>query len=157
MMPYAPGDFSAELMLKTTMRLPLPSGTALGGFIVDKIRSVPSDRMAAMLCVIGTVLAIPFALLASLSASPFLALLGLCGIVLLIAVPVAMGPFIVQTTTPNEFRGVAISIYLLIVNIIGLGAGPLSVALISDKILHNDQLIGQSMAILSVVGLPIAA
>jgi len=134
-----------------------PSGTALGGFIVDKIRSVPSDRMAAMLCVIGTVLAIPFALLASLSASPFLALLGLCGIVLLIAVPVAMGPFIVQTTTPNEFRGVAISIYLLIVNIIGLGAGPLSVALISDKILHNDQLIGQSMAILSVVGLPIAA
>ncbi len=62
-----------------------------------------------------------------------LAVVGLCGIVLLIAVPVAMGPFIVQTTTPNEFRGVAISIYLLIVNIIGLGAGPLSVALISDQ------------------------
>lgn len=134
-----------------------PGGTALGGYIVDKVKAVPSDRMAALLCVIGTLTAIPFALLASLAASPMLAVVGLCGIVLLIAVPVAMGPFIVQTTTPNEFRGVAISVYLLIVNMIGLGAGPLSVALISDRVLHDDQMIGQSVAILSVIGLPIAA
>jgi MFS family permease len=134
-----------------------PAGTAIGGFIVDKVRSAPSDRMAALLCVVSTSLALPFALLATLSATPTPAVIGLCGIVLLIAIPVAMGPFIVQTTTPNEFRGVAISAYMLIVNIIGLGAGPLSVALISDHFLRDDRMIGQSIAILSVVGLPIAA
>ncbi len=36
-----------------------PGGTALGGYIVDKVKTVPSDRMAALLCVIGTLTAIP--------------------------------------------------------------------------------------------------
>lgn len=134
-----------------------PAGTALGGYIVDRVRSVPSDRLAALLCVISTLAALPFAMLATLSPTPIPALVGLCGIVLLIAIPIAMGPFVVQTTTPNEFRGVSISIYLLIVNIIGLGIGPLTVALISDRVLHDDRMVGQSLAILAAAGLPIAA
>jgi len=134
-----------------------PVGTAFGGYLIDKRRAMPSDRMAMRLCIGATALAVPFTLLATLSPAPLPAVLGLCGIVFLLAVPVSMGPFVVQTTTPNEFRGVAISVYLLIVNIIGLGLGPLLVALISDRVLQNDRMIGQSVALLAAVGLPIAA
>lgn len=133
-----------------------PIGTAVGGVIVDKVRSIPSDRVAVWVSVASSGLALPCALLAGFSPSPALALIGLAGIVFLISMPVSMGPYIVQTTTPNEFRGVAISIYLLILNVIGLGLGPLFTALISDKILKNEQMLGQSVAILSALMLPTA-
>jgi MFS family permease len=47
-------------------------------------------------------------------------------------------PACIQEICPNNMRGQAISVYLLIAGLLGIGLGPTLVALVSDLIFHDD-------------------
>ena len=48
--------------------------------------------------------------------------------------------------SPNRMRGVATSIGVLIVNLIGLGLGPTAVALTTDFVFRDEHLLRYSLA-----------
>jgi MFS family permease len=49
----------------------------------------------------------------------------------------------------ERMRGFVMSIYLLTANIIGMGCGPLLVALLTDRVFHNPAAVGNSLAIVA--------
>jgi MFS family permease len=49
----------------------------------------------------------------------------------------------------DEMRGFAMSLYLLTANIIGMGCGPLLVAVLTDRIFHDSAAVGKSLAIVA--------
>ena len=52
------------------------------------------------------------------------------------------------TITPPQFKAQATAIYLFSINVIGLGMGPLLVALVTDYGFKDDAAVGYSMAII---------
>ena len=53
--------------------------------------------------------------------------------------------------TPNALRAQATALYMFTINLIGLGLGPTSVALITDYVFHDAAQLRYSMAIVGVV------
>jgi MFS family permease len=58
----------------------------------------------------------------------------------------------IQEIMPNQVRALASSIFLFILNIIGIGLGPTSVALFTDKIFHDENSIRYSLVCLFLIG-----
>jgi len=53
--------------------------------------------------------------------------------------------------TPNQMRGRMSALYLLVLNLIGLGFGPVLVPLISDHILGDPAKLRHALAIVCIV------
>ncbi len=76
----------------------------------------------------------PFGIVYPLLDSPWLAMVLLAGSVYTSSMPHGVAPAAIQEMMPNRMRGQASSIYLLIVNMIGLAVGPLTLALMTDYV-----------------------
>jgi hypothetical protein len=63
----------------------------------------------------------------------------------------ALAPMALGLVTPNQMRGQVSAVYLLVLNLIGLGVGPVLVPLISDHVLRDPMKLRAAMAIVSVV------
>jgi MFS family permease len=70
---------------------------------------------------------------------------------------VAMGPMAVNQVTPNQMRAQVSSVYLFVVNLVGLGVGPTLVPVISDYILRDPSQIRWGLLIVVVGAGSIAA
>jgi MFS family permease len=68
-----------------------------------------------------------------------------------LGMPVALAPPILQAVTPNQLRGQVTSIYLLLINLIGLGLGPFLVAFFTDFVFHDEKLVGLSLGLVSAL------
>jgi hypothetical protein len=53
---------------------------------------------------------------------------------------------------PNQVRALSSSIFLFVLNMIGLGLGPLLVAFFTDSIFHNEKAIRFSLSALLLIG-----
>lgn len=73
------------------------------------------------------------------------------------AAPFGVAPAAIQQIMPNAMRAQASSIYLFVINLIGLGAGPMAVALFTDKVFHDDHAVRYSILIVSTAAHVIAA
>jgi hypothetical protein len=51
--------------------------------------------------------------------------------------------------TPSQMRGQVSAVYLFTINLIGLGAGPTAVALVTDHVFRNDNLVGSSLLVVT--------
>jgi MFS family permease len=58
--------------------------------------------------------------------------------------------------TPVQFRAQATALYLFAINLIGLGLGPVMVALLTDFYFEDPTAVGKSLSMVSVVVIPIA-
>ncbi len=106
-------------------------GTFSAGFLADKFAR-RSEGWRAWVVVVATVVYTPAAILSYLAEDPFWAAAWFF-------IPAALGGAyigvnfaILQSRLPLEMRSVGAAINLFILNIIGLGLGPLSVGIISD-------------------------
>ncbi|WP_239017250.1 MFS transporter [Seongchinamella sediminis] len=130
-------------------------GTFLGGYLADRYgkRDV---RWYAWVPGIAILLAAPLMVVTFSSGNSTLALL--CYALPAGATAMYLGPVISVThgLVSNRMRALASAIYFLILNLIGLGLGPLSVGIISDVLQPGlGQAEGLRYALLSVV--PVAA
>ncbi len=71
--------------------------------------------------------------------------------------PFAAASAALQMVTPNRLRGRTSALYLLIINLSGIGFGATAASVISDYILHDDQRIGQGVSAVAAVAAPLAA
>ena len=74
--------------------------------------------------------------------------LGMAGIAgLLYSLPQALGASALQLATPGRMRGIASAIYVFAVSVVGLGAAPTIVAVITDHVFRDEKRVGASLAI----------
>jgi MFS family permease len=69
-----------------------------------------------------------------------------------LAAPFGATTAAIQEIMPNQVRALASSIFLFILNLIGIGLGPTSVALFTDYIFKDENAIRYSMVLLYLIG-----
>jgi MFS family permease len=105
---------------------------------------------------LGMVAAIPFAFLLSLGHNVGVGAVGLCGLFFCLFLPSAAGPAGLQLITPPLLRGRISALFMMVINLVGLGLGPLAVALFTDRVFHNRSAVGYSLTWLAIIVMPIA-
>lgn len=77
--------------------------------------------------------------------------------ILAVNLPVGTAYAAIAAITPNEIRGQAAAIYLFILNLIGLGAGPSLIAAFTDYFYQNEAFLNYAIATTTAIVAPIAA
>ncbi|MEQ8913066.1 MAG: MFS transporter [Pseudomonadales bacterium] len=72
------------------------------------------------------------------------------------AVPAGLAPAAMMSLTPNEMRAKISSAYLFFSNFIGLSLGAALVGFITHNVLGDDARVGDSLAIVNILGIPLA-
>lgn len=62
-----------------------------------------------------------------------------------------VGPAALMQVTPQRMRGQAGAMYIFVMNLIGLGLGPTSVALCTDYLFRDGRMVGYSLLIVTAV------
>ena len=128
-------------------------GTYLGGYLSDRL-GVKDRRWYLWVPGIATMISVPFAALFYTTGDPYLAvLLAIPGAIL---GPMYLGPTfaMTQTLSPLVMRSLASAILLFILNLIGLGLGPLFAGFLSDlwRPEFGEESIRYSLLTLAVAG-----
>lgn len=89
------------------------------------------------------------------SAETMIVLLG--PMLFLSSFPFAATSAALQLATPNEFRARTSAMYLLVLNLTGIGLGATAAALVSDFVFQDDQRIGEGVALVAAIAAPLAA
>lgn len=132
-------------------------GVVAGGRLADGMRQRGRADANLRVALIGVLAWMPFGLLYPLASDPAGMLALIVPAVFFGSVPFGVGPACIQQMVPNRLRGQASAVYLFVVNLIGLGLGPTAVALVTDRVFHDDQAIHLSLLIVSLGGHAIAA
>lgn len=108
-------------------------GTWLGGVLADRLgRRDPAWYLR--ICLIGQGLAVPFGAIAYLSSGLPVALAALFISHMLVVFMLAPSIAVVQGMVNPNMRALASSVFFFVVNLVGLGLGPLTVGLLSDAL-----------------------
>ncbi len=68
-----------------------------------------------------------------------------------------VGTVALQLVTPNEYRARVTALYFFVVNLVGLGFGPMLIALLTDHLFGDDGALRYSIALVAGAALPLAA
>ncbi|MGO1070988.1 spinster family MFS transporter [Lysobacter sp. CA199] len=120
-------------------------GMLVSGFLADRFISRGRIDAALKIALVGTLVLIGTSLLFAFAPGPRTALVAVALSTFFLGMPVALAPSILQAITPNQLRGQVTSIYLLLVNLIGLGLGPFLVAIGTDYVLGDEAKVGLSL------------
>ncbi len=128
-------------------------GTYLGGYLGDRLGK-KDKRWYMGVPGIATVISVPFAVLFYTTGDPMLAIaLAIPGAIL---GPMYLGPTfaMTQTLVPPAMRSTASALLLFVLNLIGLGLGPVFAGLLSDGLRpeYGEESIRYSLLILAVAG-----
>jgi MFS family permease len=74
-----------------------------------------------------------------------------------LCMPTCLIPAAILETVPNAMRGQATAVYLLVVNLIGLGLGPTAIALVTDHVFGFDAAVRYSLLIVPLAASLMAA
>jgi MFS family permease len=147
---------SAGVMIGSVMGPVGIIGCIASGAISDFFRSRRGERGRLDLLIMAAVICIPCMAFLPFASSTTTALV-ICGIYgFFNAMATAAMPAILQGLAPNRLRGKLTAIHLLLVSLVGMGLGPLVVALITDKVFHDDSALPYSLALTIAPGLTIA-
>lgn len=120
-----------------------------GGFMADYLIQKGYDDAHLRVGVIGGSVGLPFALLAPLAPNATTAVMALCLAFLFITLPSGSGVAGLQLITPSYLRARVSSIFMVVINIIGLGLGPVLVPILTDYAFHDKEAIDRSIALVS--------
>ena len=128
-------------------------GTYLGGYLGDRMGK-KDKRWYMGVPGIATIISVPFAVLFYTTGDPMLAIvLAVPGAIL---GPMYLGPTfaMTQTLVPPAMRSTASAILLFVLNLIGLGLGPVFAGFLSDTLKpeYGEESIRYSLLILAVAG-----
>jgi len=127
------------------------SGVVTGGWLADRLtrRGYPDGNVrVGLISALGLLVFAFFPLVSN----PNLAL-GLCSFSCFFsAFPLGASSAAIQQLVPNQVRSLASAVYLFILNLIALGLGPTSVALLTDYVFKDERAIRYSLAVLTLVG-----
>ena len=132
-------------------------GVLAGGWLTDRLRAAGRIDSTMRVGVLSALAALPFAATATIVPSFPLFLVLYTAMMLFVTMPYGAAAAAIQIVTPPQMRAVASSIYLCCLNLVGLGAGPTIVALLTDFLFGRDAAVGGSIAIMNAIAAPLAA
>lgn len=133
------------------------SGLLCGGLLADRWLSHGTFDAYSRVIIISMLCMLPFAALLGFASSVTLGIICLSGAIFFSAFQGGVSGGVIQLMVPNEMRGQAVALYFLVANLIGLGFGPTFVAAMTDYIFKDDAALNKSLALTSVVLIPLAA
>jgi MFS family permease len=131
-------------------------GMICGGWFSDYLarRGYKDASMRVALCC--AIAGIPAGLAYVLMPTAALSLAALAISVFFGMAPMAVAPAALMEIAPARMRSQLGALYLFVINFIGLGFGPTSVALLTDYVFHDDNMVGSSLLIVNVTA-PVCA
>ena len=124
-----------------------PAGILFGGWWASRW-SARGDTIAnaRMVVVCFALLVIPASGLTLLN-DPFHALILMALVKFVSGLPLGIAVAAMHEVTPNRLRALAVGFYMFTINLIGLGSGPTTVALLTDYLFRDPEMLRYSMAI----------
>jgi MFS family permease len=125
-------------------------GTLISGFLSDRwlAQGRPAARFRVTL--VSWMVIVPSASLWPLMPNAPLAFALLTFAIAGFAIGQAAAPPSVQDVFPNAMRGQAIALYLLLGGLVGIGLGPMLVALVTDHVFGDPSHLGLSLVVVAV-------
>jgi len=122
-------------------------GIVSGGWLADRLAARGHADAYLRVAMMAVVAAVPAGIACLLVPDSHLAIVLLGPVVFLDAVPIGVAPAALMQVTPSQMRGQVSAVYLFTINLIGLGAGPTVVALVTEHVFRNDSLVGLSILV----------
>jgi len=147
----------AGLVYGTIIAVFATLGILAGGFVCDRLtrRGYRDAHFRVGLTV--SLLLVPLSVAFPLVPSAWMVVLLLIPFSVLVSSMLGVAPAALQQIVPNEMRAQVGAMYLFVVNLLGLGAGPTSVALLTDHLFHSDQMLRYSLLIVATTAHLLAA
>ncbi len=123
------------------------SGMYVGGILSDRWQKrgvVDGPLRVALISALGIMFLITPATLVS---DVRLTLVLLAGGMFLMSFPMGTAVAAIQLIFPNQVRGQAAALFLFILNLGGMGMGPLIPGVLNDYLFHNENMIGVSISL----------
>jgi MFS family permease len=124
-------------------------GIVSGGWFADRLAARGHPDAYLRVAMMASVAALPTGIAYLLVPDSHFAIVLVAPPVFLHAVPIGLAPAALMQVTPSQMRGQVSAVYQFTINLIGLGAGPTAVALVTDHLLHNDTLVGTSILLVA--------
>jgi MFS family permease len=166
---YAQASWFAVILLRGLRMPPAAAGLAMGlitvggavvsavvgGWLSDRFaRADPHGGRIRLLQMLLPVVAL--ASIGFMAKAPALVITAFAMTATLSTITATLAATILPELTPSEGRGRVMAIYQFIAVIGGMGLAPTVVALITDRVLHDESRVAQSVALVSVPGLALA-
>ena len=132
-------------------------GIAAGGWYADRMAKRGARDAVMKVGFLVSLIWAPTGMLYPVVPNAYWALVLLVPTAFFTAAPFGVAPAAIQQIMPNPMRAQASSIYLFVVNMIGLGAGPMAVAFFTDKVFHDDNAVRYSILIVATAAHLISA
>lgn len=129
-------------------------GVLAGGAFAARLRRCGHLDANWRVLVGGAVLLLPFSVLAPLGGSASIVLALLCPVTFLTTFPLGVAAAALQEATPNELRALVSATYLFVLNLVGLGLGPVGVGFLTDHVFGDPLSLGRAMSLLSLIAGP---
>ncbi len=131
-------------------------GIIFGGQLADWLarRGYTDSKMRVGFA--ATLLHLPAGILFPLMSNEWVAFAILIPSIFAIGMPFGVAPAAIQEMMPNQMRGQASAVYLFVVNLIGIGLGPLTVGVLTDYVFGESR-INYSLALANVSANVLAA
>lgn len=126
-------------------------GVLWGGWYADRLKNkgIQNGRIRVGLIAASGIL---FSCFIPLINNPALVMALLFLPAFFIASPMGASTTAIQELMPNQVRALSSAIFLFLLNMIGLGLGPFSVAFFTDSIFKNEKMIRYSLVLLFLIG-----
>jgi MFS family permease len=127
-------------------------GGLIGGWLADTAIVARTKGQKLNIELLGSVLTVPCVIVFPLADNPLLsvALFGVEALVLNMAICVA--PSVLQDIVPNQLKGQVTALYWMVQALIATTLGPMLIALVTDYVFHNEQMLRYSII---AVGAPV--
>lgn len=124
-------------------------GIAAGGWYADRLASRGFRDANFRVALIVALAWIPTGVGYLIAPNANVAMALLAPTIFLVAAPFGIAPAAITQIMPNQMRGQAAAVYLFVNNLIGLGLGPTAVAIVTDYVFRDDNMVGWSLLIVT--------
>ncbi len=125
------------------------AGIFAGGWLTDRWRSAGRTDAAIQVGLVAAVALAPLSVWCTLAGDVTVSTLLLAPIGFFTCFPYGAGATAIVVLTPSHMRAQVSAIYLLCVNMIGIGFAPFATALLTDRWFQSDLAVGKSVAIVA--------
>ncbi len=147
----------AALRLGGMLLILSPLGVYTGGWLADYLqrRGFKDATLRVALFAAAGLLPLSAVSAAITDRDTVIALFG--PLIFFASLSMALAPAALQVVTPNQMRGQVSAVWMLVLNLVTAGAGPLAVGVITDYVFGNPLAVGKSIALVNCLAVPLAA
>jgi MFS family permease len=131
-------------------------GIVAGGWLADRLRARGVLDAELRVGAWSALALWPIALFTFQVRDADLMVASLAPLLFLSSFPFGAASAAIQLVTPNRLRARASALYLLVINLTGIGFGATAASAVSDYLLHDDRRIGDGVSVVAAIAAPVA-